>query len=787
MNRKSLLLCVLLILALALTACGGQDDGEPALAEATVAPTSPPVATEAPTATAVPSPTATVAPSPTPGIPLGDVYRSEEGGYAFATVPEYEVEDFYGFISMMGPDADPNFGPAIMLVSSFEEEATTLENSFDELLQEIVGGENVEIELANQQDTTVSGVPGMAVDLLGNFEGKNFTGRIVVALVTPTHPFAMFGIAPAEGWAEFVPLFDAVLASVSFFEPESETASTTAEPAGAEIRQWASSAIASSEYGNPDWAASQATGAPDTLVDECADLPTAWASYENDTAEWIELTYDIPVIPTQINIIQTHSPDQVVKVEVIDLTGAYHEIYTGEPENLWDECPYTLSIPVDVDYEVAALKISIDQSIVPTTWNEIDAVELVGIAAGETAGTSADDELQVEALRGFKDKYGTLFVVGLLTNHSQQAVEAVELEIVIRDASGLPLHKDVIWTSLYRIAPGETTPFRLVVHEDLTGIDSFTATVANHSATELSRSPVGVRGVVRSIDDDGNVHLTGEITNNGSQPVAIKGVAAATFDGAGEIVTADAAMVTTGYLEPGASGPFRVFMYGPVQGLEAIVDHVIYVDALPTSPEEPWPIAFSEETRVYVDRYDDVHLVGEVTNVGDETLDILLLAAFYDADGNVLDADKLTMPADLAPGETLPFDMVGGWAVLEHTSGLFDQVDHYTITGDQYWTWKSSEVTVDLATDNDTQEFNKDNASFTGQIVNDSGTAVDKAFVIVGLRDAATGKLVATGYDAVFDEIPPDGSADYIVSIDLEPGEDATSLEIFFIVKGEQS
>jgi hypothetical protein len=70
----------------------------------------------------------------------------------------------------------------------------------------------------------------------------------------------------------------------------------------------------------------------------------------------------------------------VVMVELIDTEGVYHEIYTGEPEDKSDECPYTLSIQIPkANYLVTGVKITIDQSVIPATWNEIDAVELVGV------------------------------------------------------------------------------------------------------------------------------------------------------------------------------------------------------------------------------------------------------------------------------------------------------------------------------------------------------------------------------------------------------------------------
>ena len=158
------------------------------------------------------------------------------------------------------------------------------------------------------------------------------------------------------------------------------------------IRQWASSAYASSEYDNPDWSAEQATGAPDTL--ECGDKPTAWASYGDYTKEWLEVRYDISVVPTEINIYESHTPTQVVRVEVLDMEGIYHEVYTAEPK-MASDCPYILTIPVQAaDYEAIGVKITIDQSQIGLPWDEIDAVELVGygeVAVAEGPAQPADE------------------------------------------------------------------------------------------------------------------------------------------------------------------------------------------------------------------------------------------------------------------------------------------------------------------------------------------------------------------------------------------------------------
>ena len=162
-----------------------------------------------------------------------------------------------------------------------------------------------------------------------------------------------------------------------------EIATAPAQPApttasgGAPIRQWASAAEASTEYGNPDWNAGQATGAPNTL--ECGDLETAWAASGRDTKEWINVYFATPVYPTEIRIMQTYNPDQVVQVDLIDMQGQFVSVYTGQPKQVDTPCPFALSIPVSKnDILVQGVRITIDQAVLQLGWNEIDAVEIAG-------------------------------------------------------------------------------------------------------------------------------------------------------------------------------------------------------------------------------------------------------------------------------------------------------------------------------------------------------------------------------------------------------------------------
>jgi hypothetical protein len=173
---------------------------------------------------------------------------------------------------------------------------------------------------------------------------------------------------------------------------------------GNEIRQWAVSAVASSQFGSVGWTASDATGAPNTT--DCGDHTTAWASASSNTVEWIELSYATPVYATEVVIYQTYNPSSIVKVELIDQTGGYHEVYSAQPKAL--QCPQTLTISFQqTDYQVAGLRITVDQSVLQG-WNEIDAVELAGIGNAallppETQPTQAP----VEASAYFTEEFNS--------------------------------------------------------------------------------------------------------------------------------------------------------------------------------------------------------------------------------------------------------------------------------------------------------------------------------------------------------------------------------------------
>jgi Big-like domain-containing protein len=152
------------------------------------------------------------------------------------------------------------------------------------------------------------------------------------------------------------------------------TATVTVEPDSL-YAQWATGATASTQYTTSEWSALQATGAPNAVG--CNDDPRAWATLEADGVDWLELTYDQPVRPTEIRIHEVWGVGSIVKVEVKDLAGEYHTVYTAQPTGV-QFCPRTLTIAVKgVTEMVSTVRVSLDQRVI-FDWNEIDAVRLAG-------------------------------------------------------------------------------------------------------------------------------------------------------------------------------------------------------------------------------------------------------------------------------------------------------------------------------------------------------------------------------------------------------------------------
>ncbi|MBK8024142.1 MAG: hypothetical protein IPK19_22595 [Chloroflexi bacterium] len=168
----------------------------------------------------------------------------------------------------------------------------------------------------------------------------------------------------------------ALINGITFEESATEPVVLTAETIG----QWAASASGSSQYGSSSWSFEQATGEPDT--DSCGDIGTAWASATSTGKDSLMLTYDEAVIPTQVNIYQTYNPGAIILIELSSsASGASFDLPDSADDIGNTPCPGVFMVDVSgITEPVDTVTIYLDQTRTGS-WNEIDAVELVGVPA----------------------------------------------------------------------------------------------------------------------------------------------------------------------------------------------------------------------------------------------------------------------------------------------------------------------------------------------------------------------------------------------------------------------
>lgn len=330
-------------------------------------------------------------------VPAG-AYRSEAGGYSFKPPEGYDLEESFGITSLLPPGANPEIGPMLAMVGGSVDADLDTETLLEQMKTSMPEG-----NFSKNKKIKVDGKKALQVDIEDTGD-EDVVGRMVAVMVAPNQQFVLIGASPRDEWKRVGKEFDRLLKSVKFFTPAeiiieetgTQPDTTLPEPAAVmtespatvvsqePLRQWAISAVASSQYADEGWSARQAAGEPN--VEGCEDDVFAWASLNANTVEWIELTYATPVLPLEITIVQNYNPSQVVEVTGIGEDGKEYLIWLGEPVAV-DYCPdyHTISFEPYDEFYINKLRITVDQTVLGLGWNEIDAVELVGMPSGGAA------------------------------------------------------------------------------------------------------------------------------------------------------------------------------------------------------------------------------------------------------------------------------------------------------------------------------------------------------------------------------------------------------------------
>ncbi|MCP9451530.1 MAG: hypothetical protein NNA23_02485 [Nitrospira sp.] len=144
--------------------------------------------------------------------------------------------------------------------------------------------------------------------------------------------------------------------------------------------QWATQAVASTQYRPDEYSARQATGQPD--VPTYSDSKRAWTpSSAERQEEWLDLTFANPVYATEVRVRQTLNPGSIVKIAAADSSGTWHRLWEGEDPNRYakDRIAWFIVRFPPTAFPVQRIKIHLYTPAVKG-WKQIDAVQLVGTA-----------------------------------------------------------------------------------------------------------------------------------------------------------------------------------------------------------------------------------------------------------------------------------------------------------------------------------------------------------------------------------------------------------------------
>jgi len=391
------------------------------------------------------------------------------------------------------------------------------------------------------------------------------------------------------------------------------------------------------------------------------------------------------------------------------------------------------------------------------------------------------DDVEIVGTNVYRDFFSNWRVYGLLTNIADYPVDDIEIEIEIMDTSGSSVHKESFVVSMGGLAPGDTTPFSLIVREELTSVDQVTANVESLYKAEFEPAEVEIIGTYKNISEDGIVQVTGEINNPSDNAVILKQIATAIFSPEGDILFARGCDICVRYLAPGEKGPFKVLMFGYPNQIDTSGDFQIYVSAETMTPLETIEVSFSDYEHTFTDNYKLFHAIGEIQNNSEYIFDIHLLNTLYDANGNVIDVSSYNvLPASLSPGESAPYDIIFGGPQME-------AVNKGSVTWKSQLDYFSSrpvdDASFELGTSGDSHEFSGARGTFTGMVLNNTGEELQVVLVVVGLRDKS-GNLVGLGRELLWDGVPDGESIEYSVPIELDPSLNTSALEHFLIARG---
>jgi len=404
-------------------------------------------------------------------------------------------------------------------------------------------------------------------------------------------------------------------------------------------------------------------------------------------------------------------------------------------------------------------------------------------------------ELFIASTSAFIDAFGVYHIVGQVDNNGSTVLNSIQLTVEIKDAAGNSLLKDEngnsmpgenIYSLLYTLAPGVSSPFDYTYDTTKGTPASFNVKITSQATGETNRATLIEENIQVVDDGSGWFYLTGKLINSGSQWAHINGLAGAVLDDSNSVLSASRTDTYTTELAPAGDAlgrdrtPFEIKFPNPGGSTQ----WALYWDAVATDNVTDYPMEV-KITNYYFDRDGSAHLVGWITNNSDQLLDSLVIGGLYTADGTVLDSSYAFVPVPVKPAAETPFS-ISSFGIVENKFDQASLVSTYTAQLDPWRTAPPAYEFIDLSASGET--VLKDGVTWTvsGSVINSSDKNLSGATVVVMVKDTQN-KLVAMEYTSINpagDVIAPNETNTYSVTVHLDPAADPTLFTATTLVVG---
>ncbi|MFB3889099.1 MAG: FxLYD domain-containing protein [Candidatus Bathyarchaeia archaeon] len=188
--------------------------------------------------------------------------------------------------------------------------------------------------------------------------------------------------------------------------------------------------------------------------------------------------------------------------------------------------------------------------------------------------TEAALNVAILSHQGYVGSTGSYYIVGEVQNVGNQAYKYVEVIATFYNTNGSVVGTEFTYIELYVLHPSAKSPFKILFLEKnvVPLIDHYSLSVSYDPATARPGN-LKILSNTSYVGQTGNLHVVGEIQNNGNNTANYVEVFATFYDTAGNVVAEESTFSNPSTLSAGQKAPFDILFVEKAR--VPLIDHYV--------------------------------------------------------------------------------------------------------------------------------------------------------------------------------------------------------------------